>query len=308
MPTKVPKGTGTDRSGRGNAVSMYPGDDAGKWQQNPRQKNPWIGGGAANPSGGAGGSPSMSADQGAAQKMGGAFFGPDTPEAYDGGDDVLWPRETKDVGECGFSALGGHRCPQETTVSENLLRSFIRQSLTEVDNRTGALGVWGRATTDWEDTPKPNLGSPLYNLDDHDPDAPSFGVCVKSALTDIDQHPERVMMKGPPGYTGDTSHFWTEYEGEVFDSSGRAPDGYEYLGKVVDPLAIRKELEENKELLAEPDEEEDDPREDGKDMDEFSGVGAVGGYSQPLGKSGPTFGRKRKKPENAVRGFKPTHG
>lgn len=247
---------------------------------------------------------------------------PFSEEAYDqdeDGEDVLWPRpiEPDDVGDCGFSRPGGYRSPQEATVSENLLRRFIRSSLTEIDNRTGALGVWGRAPTDWEVTPKPDLGVHMYEPQG-DPDAGTRGVCLKSALKDVEQFPERVMMQGPPGFTGDTSHFWTEYEGEIFDSSGRAPDGYEYLGKVVDPLAIRKELgesEADKELLAEPDNETEDPKDDKEEIDEFSGVGgggaggaAIAGYVLPLGKSGPTFGGKRKKSKNAVRGFKATHG
>ena len=222
MPTKVPKGTGSDRSGRGVAVSTYPAGDAGKWQQNPRQQNPAISG--------AGGSPSMSADNMASRRMGMAPF---SEEAYDGGDDVLWPREIEpdDVGDCGYSRPGGYRCPQEATM-ESLLRKFVRETLVEVDNRTGALGPWGRASTDWDVTPTPSLGSSLYE-------------------------PE--------------------------------------------------ELDE--EILAEPDGETDDPRADADDeMDEFSGVGGIGGFALPLGKSPPSFGRKRKKHKNAVKGWKPTHG
>jgi hypothetical protein len=310
MPTKVPKGTGDDRSGRGIAVSTYPGDDAGKWQPNPRQANPFISG--------AGGSPSMSADGMAAQRMGSSPFGEEAYDQDEDGEDVLWPRpiEPADERDCGYAHPGGYRSPQESNVSENLLRRFIRKSLTEVDNRTGALGAWGRAPTDWDGTPTRSLGSSMYEPQG-DPDAGTRGVCLKLALKDVDNYPKRVMMMGPPGFTGDTSHFWTEYEGEIFDSSGRAPDGYEYLGKIVDPVSIRKELEENesdKELLAEPDNETDDSRKD-KEIDEFSGVGAAGGaggdiagYVLPLGKSGPTFGGKRKKPANAAKGWKRTHG
>ncbi len=37
-----------------------------------------------------------------------------------------------------------------------------------------------------------------------------------------------------------------------------------------------------------------------KKTNEYSGAGAVGGVSLPLGASPPTFGRKRRKPEEAA--------
>ena len=320
MPTKVPKGTGDDRSGRGNAVSTYPGDDAGKWQQNPRQGNPFITG--------AGGSPSTSADSMAARRMGSAPFEEESYDQDEDGEDVLWPRpiDPDDVGSCGYQRPGGYRCPQnpggpltdnqEVAMKESLLRNFIRQALFEQRSIGSAPGVFARGgQTDWEDTPRPNLGTSMYEPQG-DLDAGTRGVCLRSALKAIDSHPERVMMMGPPGFTGDTSHFWTEYEGEIFDSSGRAPDGYEYLGKVIDPLAMRKELEENESeeelLVTEPDSEIEDPRDSKEEIDEFSGVGGVGAGGSDIagyvGKSGPTFGGKRKKSKNAVRGFKATHG
>jgi hypothetical protein len=55
------------------------------------------------------------------------------------------------------------------------------------------------------------------------------------------------------------------------------------------------------------DEDEEEMKEE--EIDEFSGVAALGGGpSLPLGMSTPTFGRKRRKKGKEVKGWKTTHG
>lgn len=69
--------------------------------------------------------------------------------------------------------------------------------------------------------------------------------------------------------------------------------------------SILTEVHRDSNIVIDEDEEELEEEE----IDEFSGVAALGGGpSLPLGMSTPTFGRKRRKKGKEVKGWKTTHG
>lgn len=191
MPVRVPR-AGTRRSGQGVAPPSLGRPIVRNFEPTQRMINPFLYG--------AGGSESMPADMNVSRRM-----------------------------EIGFSdeeTYGFEDLKSEEEMVESLLRQFICQVLHEVDNRIGAIGVWGRAPTDLglAASIKPDLGDRLYTSD--------------SDLVDEDEddlHPNV-----------------TEFSSVSGGASGPS----------------------------------------------------IAGYVLPLGKKSPTYGRKRKRSSQAVRGFK----
>lgn len=70
-----------------------------------------------------------------------------------------------------------------------------------------------------------------------------YGECIKKALEDIKKHPHRRLMKGPPGYSGQTAHFWTEDEENWYDrAANTVPKDYVREGIEVDASSVIEEL------------------------------------------------------------------
>jgi len=207
MPTKVPK-AGTRRSGQGDAAPPLGRPIVKNFEPTQRAFNPFLHG--------AGGSETEPADTSISRRQGMPGFS--DQETYSPGDEEVLSSKV-------FNPEG------EDEMSETLLRQFIRETL--ANNRTGAVGVWGRAPSDLDAITqrRPDLGERPYA---DEPD-----------LVDED-------------------------EDEVY------PDKQEFAAVGGGGAA--------------------------------AGGGSIAGYVLPLGKSGPTYGGKRKKPSRAVKGFKATHG
>jgi hypothetical protein len=79
-----------------------------------------------------------------------------------------------------------------------------------------------------------------------------LGKCLKNALKYIDDHPTTNLrlVQGPPGQSGDTSHFWLlDKNDEVIDPTPEAVSkGYEYKGRIVDHKKVREELKLNEDI------------------------------------------------------------
>ncbi len=70
----------------------------------------------------------------------------------------------------------------------------------------------------------------------------SLGPCLRRALKDIDKHPDRKLMMGPPAFPDDSAHFWTKDENQIYEPLKKTPKAYKYAGREVNPESIKEEL------------------------------------------------------------------
>jgi len=70
-----------------------------------------------------------------------------------------------------------------------------------------------------------------------------YGECLRKAMEDIEANPGRRLVMGPPGYPGQTAHFWTEDDEYWYDrAANTVPKTYVRRGRVVDPASVVAEL------------------------------------------------------------------
>ncbi len=69
-----------------------------------------------------------------------------------------------------------------------------------------------------------------------------LGHCLSKSLKDIEKYPNKKLMMGPPAFSHDSAHFWTEDDNQVYEHIKNIPKTYKYIGKEVNPDLIRKEI------------------------------------------------------------------
>ena len=76
-----------------------------------------------------------------------------------------------------------------------------------------------------------------------------LGLCLRLALQKIKKNRNLKLFQGPPGQSGDTSHFWVvDKNNNIIDPSRKinpniVPKNYQYKGRQVNPESILKELD-----------------------------------------------------------------